>query len=183
MLKQTIKLGGILFLIACATALLLAFTNELTVDKIAEIQLEKKNEAMAAVIEAENYNLITSEPESYELYQAANGDTTVGYAVSIMTHGYGGNISMMVGVTSDLTVTGVSITDMSETPGLGDNAKKPEFTDSFKGKTEDALSLTNEGGEIQALSGATITSLAVTNAVRSAVEIVSNEISGGARGE
>ncbi|MBR5587189.1 MAG: RnfABCDGE type electron transport complex subunit G [Clostridia bacterium] len=183
MLKQTIKLGGILFLIACATALLLAVTNSLTADKIAQLQLEKKNEAMAQVIAAENYNLIESQPESYELYQAANGDTTVGYAVSIYANGYGGNISMMVGVNPDLTVNGVSITDMSETPGLGDNAKKPEFTDLFKGKSENELALTNEGGTIQALSGATITSLAVTNAVRSAVEIVSKEISGGAYSE
>ena len=182
MLKQTIKLGGILFLIACATALLLAFTNELTVDKIAEIQQQKKNEAMAAVIEAESYKLLVGEPDSFELYQAANGETTVGYAVAIMTNGYGGNISMMVGVNPDLTVNGVSITDMSETPGLGDNAKKPEFTDLFKGKAQEQLSLTNEGGEIQALSGATVTSLAVTNAVRSAVEIVSKE-TGGADGE
>lgn len=183
MLKQTVKLGLILFIICVAMALLLGLTNEATKETIALRQLEAQNSAMAEVIPADSYTPLDTGAEEYEIHTASSGDEIVGYAVSLSTTGYGGNIDLMVGVLPDLSVSGVSILNMSETPGLGANADTPEFTDMFKGLKTEKLALTNEGGSIQALSGATVTSHAVTGAVRSAVEIVSSVTSGGAANE
>ena len=85
----------------------------------------------------------------------------------------------MIGIDKNYKVAGVSIIDMSETAGLGDNAKKPEFTGMFKGLGEKEIALTNSGGKIQAISGATVTSTAVTNGVRRAVELAKQTSTGG----
>ena len=128
MFKKIAKLGGILCAIALVTALLLAVTNELTAGTIALRQQETKNAAMIEVLAAEKYNRLKSEQDDYEIYAAFNGYDLVCYTVSLSEAGYGGNINMMIGVTKDGKVSGISIIEMSETPGLGDNAKNPEFT-------------------------------------------------------
>ena len=171
MFKKIAKLGGILCSIALVTALLLAVTNELTAGTIALRQQETKNAAMIEVLAAEKYNRLKSEPDDYEIYAAFNGYDLVGYTVSLSEAGYGGNINMMIGVTKDGKVSGISIIEMSETPGLGDNAKNPEFTDMFKGLEKQDMALTSAGGKVQALSGATVTSKAVTAGVKRALEI------------
>ena len=183
MVKKITKISIVLFIISLATALLLSITNEFTADIIAAGQLEKKNESMAKVIPAAEYRLVSNEPGSYELYSATIKDKTVGYAVSLSESGYGGDIDMMIGILPDGTVNGVNIIEMSETPGLGDNAKKPAFTDMFNGTKESEIALTKDGGKIEALSGATVTSRAVTKGVKRAVEIVNTEITGGESGE
>lgn len=183
MVKKVAKISLVLFIISIATSLLLSLTNELTADIIAKGQLEKKNQSMAKVIPASAYTLISSDPGVYELYAANIKDKTVGYAVSLSESGYGGIIDMMIGLKPDGTINGVTIVNMSETPGLGDNAKKPQFTDMFRGTKNDEIALTKDGGKIEALSGATITSRAVTKGVQRASKIVITEITGGASNE
>lgn len=185
MLNKTVKISGILCLIALLTALLLGVTNEATNKTIIKRQQEVINAAMAEVIPARTYNLLKKVPDEYELYAALNGDDLVGYAVSLAETGYGGDIKMMIGVTADTepVIAGISITEMSETPGLGDNARKPEFTDMFKGLPKDELSLTRDSGKIQAISGATITSNAFVRGTNRAIDIVSSHTSGGANDE
>ena len=183
MVKKVAKISLVLFIISLATALLLSLTNELTVDIITAGQLKKKNESMAKVLPASEYKLISNEPGSYELYSATIKDKIVGYTVSLSESGYGGDIDMMIGILPNGTVNGVNIIEMSETPGLGDNAKKPEFTNMFNGKKNDEIALSKDGGKIEALSGATVTSRAVTKGVKRAVEIVDTKVSGGESGE
>ena len=107
----------------------------------------------------------------------------LGYVVtSTSNEGYGGAIKLTVGYQpgddGKLTSTGISFLSISETAGLGMNAEKPEFKDQFKGKTSEPLQLTKSGNasgqEINAMSGATITSTAVTNAVNAANYTVTN---------
>ena len=183
MLKKTVKLSGILLAICVAMALLLGVTNEATKNTIALRQQEAKNAAMSQVIPAKTYNLLRITPDDHELYAAFNDYDLVGYAVSLSESGYGGEINMMIGIKADRTVSGISITDMSETPGLGDNAKNPEFTDMFKNLDADEAKLTADGGKVQALSGATVTSKAVTGGVQRALKIVEKEILGGKSNE
>lgn len=178
MVKKVLKLSGILCAIAVATSLLLAVTNELTAGTIALRQQEAKNAAMVSVLPAKNYNMLKS-ADDYEIYAAFNGYDNVGYTVSLSEYGYGGEIKLMIGIDKNYKVAGVSIIDMSETAGLGDNAKKPEFTNMFKGLEEKEIALTNSGGKIQAISGATVTSTAVTNGVRRAAELVKQTSTGG----
>ena len=82
--------------------------------------------------------------------------------------GFGGNLDIMVGVGADGTCTGVSIISHAETSGLGANATKEDFRSQFVGKSN--VAVTKDGGDIAALTGATITSRAVWNGVNAAIE-------------
>lgn len=172
MVKNVIKLSGILCAIAVAVSLLLAVTNELTAGTIALRQQEARNAAMQEVLPAETYTLLNGVQDDYEIYAAFNKTDLIGYTVSLSESGYGGEIQMMIGVNAGGTVTGLSIIDMTETAGLGDNAKKPEFTGMFRGLKPEEVALTSAGGKIQAITGATVTSKAVTRGVSRALEIV-----------
>ena len=95
----------------------------------------------------------------------------IGYTVKVSPSGYGGEISMMVGVNADLTISGVKILSLSETPGLGAKAQDEAFLPQFKGKNE-KMALKKD---ITAITGATITSTAVTLGVKEAIGLVKNE--------
>lgn len=99
-----------------------------------------------------------------------------GYAVEVRTTGFDGEIVMMVGVDTEGNVRGISIISHSETAGLGavagsDSARGQAFRDQFIGKTGE-LAVTKDGGTVDAISGATITSRAVTEGVDAAIEYV-----------
>ena len=97
----------------------------------------------------------------------------MGYVVTVTdSEGYGGNIQITVGITSDGTVNGISILSISETAGLGMRATEPEFYGQYEGKRTEKFAVSKDGGDgepIDALSGATITSRAVTGAVNTAL--------------
>ena len=103
----------------------------------------------------------------------------VGYVVtSTSNDGYGGAITVSVGIQADGTVSGIEFLTLAETAGLGMNAQKPEWKAQYAGKNVDAFSVTKGGAaadnEINAISGATITSNAVTGAVNAAVNFAKN---------
>lgn len=91
---------------------------------------------------------------------------------------YGGTVKVSIGIAEDGTITGVEILKINDTPGLGMKAEKPAFKDQYKDKVVDEFSVTKTGStsksEIQAISGATITSKAVTHAVDAALYFVNN---------
>lgn len=92
--------------------------------------------------------------------------------------GFGGLVSITVGIDADGTIKGIEFLSISETPGLGMNATKDTFKGQFPGKKADSLTVTKAGAsadnEIDAMSGATITSKAVTNAVNAALYFAAN---------
>ena len=104
------------------------------------------------------------------------GDT--GYVITTTDKdGYGGDIQVSVGIQSDGTVTGVSFLSLSETAGLGMKAKEPSFYEQYVGKNPTKFAVSKDGGDgeqIDALSGATITSRAVTGAVNAALGYYQN---------
>ena len=161
----------VLFSICLVTSLLLGLANMLTADAIAANNQRVSDEAMAEVLPSESgYTDVTD--------QYTGGDSTVlgvyqagedGYVVEVASSGFGGLVNMMVGVGSDGTCTGVAITSHSETSGLGANATKAEWREQFKGASG-SVSVTKDGGTIEALTGSTITSRAVCNGVNSALE-------------
>ena len=106
----------------------------------------------------------------------------LGYVVLVTNKGYGGDMQLAVGVSSKGEVKGISFLSINETAGLGMKANTDAFKDQFKGKTVDAFKFTKTGStaenEIDALSGATITTTAVTDAVNAAVACV-NLLGGG----
>lgn len=97
-----------------------------------------------------------------------------GYVItSLSNDSYGGTVKLAVGLTEDGTIKGIEFLEISDTPGLGLKAEKPEFKDQYVGKKAESLTVVKGGGandeQINAISGATITSKATTNAVNAAL--------------
>lgn len=169
---KDIIIPAVALLIICLVATaLLAGTNVITSEKIALNSVEtEKASRMLVLPEGTQYSEVTS-LESGITYCAGSDDSgnQVGYVFTANAKGYGGTVSVMVGLDNEGTITGIEILSHSETPGLGANATKDDFKGRFIGKSgELAVDKTsNDGQNIQAITAATITSKAVTNAVNS----------------
>ncbi len=110
------------------------------------------------------------ELEDLDVYIVENEtNATLGYAFTVIGKGYGGEIEMLVGIENDAaTIRGLSVITHGETPGLGAKITEPWFQEQFQGKSVNDLALTKDGGEIDAITGATISSSAVVDAVKEA---------------
>lgn len=181
---KEILIPTIALLIICLVATtLLAVTNNVTMEKIALNAVEtEKASRMLVLPEGKEYGEVTTLDSGITYCIGTNeAGEEVGYVFTSGAKGYGGTVAVMVGVDMTGTITGVEILSHAETPGLGANAVKPDFKDRFIGKTG-VLTVdktSNEGQNIQAITAATITSKAVTNAVN-AVTAAYAEITGGA---
>ena len=169
-----------LLIIAAVCAGLLGLVNAITEEQIAILTEQKTQASMQEVMpDASSFEEVDyTGADTTGLVTAANAaldasGNVIGYVVQTEPSGFGGVIQMVTGVDASGAVTGVSIIDMSETSGLGTNAAKPAFKDQFLGTTGD-LAVTKDGGTIDALTGATITSRAVTNGVNAAVACANN---------
>lgn len=167
-----------LFLISAVTTLLLAVTNSVTAPKITELQAETENRMKTAVLSsADSFSdalTVQSNGKEYTYYEGYGSDGVLtGYVITAVSKGYGGDISVMVGVNSDGTVAGIDYLSISETAGLGMNAQKDSFRGQYIGKSGQIEVSKNSpsGNQIQALTGATITSRAVTAAVNDALKV------------
>ncbi len=183
--ENPVILSAILFAITAIAALVLAVTNNLTFEKIEANTIKEQNEAREAVMpdakEFERLDLVFDEDSLVtEIYAGKNPQSeTIGYCVGVSSNGFGGSIDMIVGIDKEKTVTGVKIISMSETPGLGSKSQEPKFNDQFiKKNASKPLKVIKSGtpdkNEIVAISGATVTSNAVTNGVNAAVDAVNN---------
>lgn len=165
------RLTFVLFAVTTLSALVLGFVYNVTKPTIDAHKEETQRLACEAVMSADSFTLSDAPiDDSFVtgILLARQGDRLVGYAVQSGSNGYGGLISLIVGVDLQGQVTGVVITEMSETAGLGTKAENPEFINQFAGKSA-GLAV---GREIDAISGATITSKAVTDGVNRAVSAV-----------
>ena len=202
-MNKIIKNTLILTVITVVSGLLLGIVYGITKEPIALAQENAKQEAYQSVLsDAESFedyadfdaekaaallmeNGYTAD-DITEVAEAKDGSgATIGYVVNVTSHeGYGGDISMSVGILSDGTVKGVEMLSISETAGLGMKAAEADFKDQFKDKQVEKFSYTKTGEDgddkIDAISGATITTNAVTNAVDSALVYFQNELGGGA---
>ena len=172
----------ILALIALAAALLLAVTNAITAGPIKAHEEAAQNAAFQSVMEADSFSTM-SIPDGCNvtsLVEAKKDGKTIGYCAVSSAKGYGGDISVMTGVDKDGKVTGVNILSHSETAGLGANAVKESFRDQFVGLVKGITVSKDKPGEnsIDALTGATVTSRAVTKAVNAAIEAAGGENDG-----
>ena len=162
-----------LFAICTVCALLLGLVNFITADKIVAAQAAKSQAAMATVLPADSY-----EPVEYTggdgsiLSMNKAGDA--GYVVEVACPAsFSGTLNIMVGVGADGNVTGVKVVKSSETSGLGQNADEAYFKDQFNGGAG-PFKVTKDGGTIEAITGATISSRAVSNGVNSALDAVAS---------
>ncbi|MBM6667263.1 RnfABCDGE type electron transport complex subunit G [Lacrimispora saccharolytica] len=188
-MSKIIKNALALTAITVVIGLLLGVVYEVTKEPIAQQQLKEKQEACVEVFpDADSFEAmdITGNTEDFraaldeagytaqtvdEVYEAldASGETA-GYVITVTSaEGYGGDIQFSMGVALDGTTLGISFLSISETAGLGMNADTDSFKDQFKDQNVPEFSYSKTGatqeGEIDALSGATITTNAVTNGV------------------
>ena len=168
----TVVMIGICLVITAA----LAGTNLLTESKIEAIEKKQQEESMSEVLKADKY-------EDYDIvsgkeYEALDKDgKVVGYIFVNTTKGYGGDVKVMTGIKVDGTVNAVKVLDAtSETPGLGQNTGKADFYDRYSGlSTKKEITVVKSGASkdsnsVNAVTGATISSKAVTKAVNEARE-------------
>ena len=201
-MKNIIKNTAILTAITLVAGILLGLVYEITKEPIALAKEKAKNEAYQAVMqeadtfeaygkfEAKKAAKVLKEAkipgcEINEVVIAKAGDEVKGYVITTTTgEGYGGSIQISVGIAKDGTVKGIEMLSISETAGLGMNADTPEFKAQYADKSVEEFVVTKAGAtadnEIDAISGATITSNAVTNAVNSAMEYFNNVLGGSA---
>lgn len=178
-MKDIFKLGLILFSFSLISAILLAFTYQATLEPITQSRAAADLEARKQVFpEADEFTAIEegklsvikqSQPAILEIHEAKSGGNVVGYVVKSSANGFGGKLEVVIGTDPEGKLKGIRLGNNSETPGLGDNAKKPEFYEQFVDKTIMNPIGVNKGtpgtNEIQAMTGATVTSKAVTQAI------------------
>jgi Na+-translocating ferredoxin:NAD+ oxidoreductase subunit G len=170
-MKKKFPPFAILTGISLVAALMLALTNSVTVGPIAVSSAKAADEARMAVLPtAETFETLASESAVDALYRGLSGGATVGYTATVTVAGYGGPVEVTVGIDGNGAITGLNVggSKFAETAGLGAKAKEPAFTDQFIGK-QPPLTLKQD---VDAISGATITSAAVTNAVNTAAQAV-----------
>ncbi|NLY69653.1 MAG: RnfABCDGE type electron transport complex subunit G [Clostridiales bacterium] len=164
-----LRVAGTLTLICACIALLLAFVNSITVDRIAE---NRRREAEAAISSLfKDFDLTEEIEKEFSapvtgITSVKKGGETVGYCVFASPKGFGGEVSIAVGVSPGHKVTGVLVLNMRETPGVGTLIAGESFLNQFKGKTSDITF----GGDIDALAGATVSSRAVYVGVKAALD-------------
>jgi electron transport complex protein RnfG len=167
-----------LTLIAMVSSALLGFVYEMTKEPIALSNLNKKLNAIKQVVpdftnnpNDEMFLLPTGEGDSLEVYPAKKDNEIIGYAVNTYTNrGFSGNITLMAGFRPDGTIINVTVLEHKETPGLGTKMAEPEFKDQFTNKNpaDFRLSVKKDGGPVDAITAATISSRAFCDAVQRA---------------
>lgn len=161
-----IRIAGVLTLICSFVALMLALVNMLTKDRIKALELEDKKSAVAQIFGDIDDALLYDAYTESEVYIAVKDGGAVGYCVSVVSQGYGGEISMMVGLDTSKNVVGVRIISMSETPGVGSKTQNDSFLSQYAGKNGPFT----VGDNVDGISGATISSKGVTAGVNLALE-------------
>lgn len=180
-----VRLAVVLMLISGLASGTLALVDSFTAPRIAAAKEAALQQALTEVLPGavkfdEDPRLLAQSKEaerSFEavtaFYQAAAADgAPAGVVVTVAPAGYGGPVTAMIGVGADGEVKAVRILSQTETPGLGTKVAKEEFLRAFSGaKTDETLAVDKDGGRIAAVTGATISSRAVTKAVNIALAL------------
>ena len=176
-LKNTLILTAITLIAGTA----LGFVYEVTKEPIAQAKEKETQEACLQVFpSADAFEVadVTLTDGIDQVYTVKENGTDAGYVITTTDKdGFGGNIQITVGIKKDGTINGVSILSISETAGLGMKATEPSFYNQYVNKQADKFVVSKDGGDgeqIDALSGATITSRAVTGAVNAALGYYQN---------
>lgn len=182
-MRDIVKTTLSLLVICFITALLLAFVNSVTKDTILQRTKSDAEEKRKQVMtKADTFKEINNWQENdgkdiiKEVYAAYDGQKLIGYVFNAVPKGYGGDIQVTVGVSTDNTITGVQIGDNKETPGLGSKARDESFVGQYTDKSiEKEIQVVKRSpsadNEIEAISGATISSRAVTSAVEASAKL------------
>lgn len=183
MKNEVVKFGVILFVITAVCTGIVSFIYGITDPIIQTQKIEKDNNARQEILPlAKNFKKIEQDfgGNIVEVYEGLNIDEVVGYTIKTTSKGYGGDIEITTGITSEGKISGVTLGSMSETPGLGAKAKDEAFISQYNDQDAKEMKVVKNGPakdlEIVAIAGATITSDAVTNGVNEAIKLFENEL-------
>lgn len=171
-----------LFIVCFASSAILAYVYTITEKPIADAKTEAENNAISLVVPS--FDNIPSE-ESFEnkatgkistVYPIKKNGQLIAYAIKVLTSkGFGGNVEVMVGINTDASIFNTLVISHSETPGLGDkmDPKKSRFSEQFIGKspTSFKISVKKDGGDVDAITAATISSRAYCDAINLAYKV------------
>lgn len=169
----------VLTVVAVVAGLLLGYVNKLTAEPIAQANAKALSDAIALVVPgfdnepAANPDTIEVAGVTYKIYKATKGDKFIGAAVESSANGFGGALTVLVGFDADGKIIDYSLLSHAETPGLGSKAAdwfKKGGKGDITGKNlgDKPLTVSKDGGEIDAITASTITSRAFLNAVNAA---------------
>lgn len=209
-MKELVKNALILCCITLVAGLLLGTVYEVTkAPRAKQEELAKQKSYQAVFKDADKFDELSYDMDEMAVYLEENGisgsmayvnevvtamdngGNALGYVITVTDkEGYGGEIKFAVGIQNNGTVNGISILSISETAGLGMKAKEGKFKNQFNNKKVEEFVYTKAGAsadnEIDAISGATITTNAVTNGVNAAIKgfgYLVNNNQGGAENE
>lgn len=183
--NNIIKYGLILFIITAVSTGLVSMVYNVTIPIIEAQQIEKDNNARKEILpDAADFQLVEKEFDNpiVEVYEGLNSSgEVIGYTIKTATKGYGGDVEVTTGITTEGEINGISLGSMSETPGLGAKATNEAFYGQYAGKSAASnLEVLKNGTpsetQISAIAGATITSNAVTTGVNAAIDLYNNEL-------
>jgi electron transport complex protein RnfG len=177
-----INMVATLFIVTLVASTALAYVYELTKGPIEAAKLAKKLKAIDAVVPeydnqpvADMFKVSAGDgQDSLEFYPAKKGGEVIGTAVRSFTNtGYNGLVVLMVGILPDGTIKDIQVVEHKETPGLGTKMASPKFKDQFKDidPSQVVLKVKKDGGDIDAITAATISSRAFSEATQLAVDI------------
>jgi len=180
-MKETLRLILTLTIISCISGLLLAFVNDKTKDKIAQIKSDAKVAAMNSVLPTHNNDPVkdafipTGVNSNVIFYVAKEDGKFVGAAFDTSTmSGFSGYIGVMVGVNANNEISAIQILSQNETPGLGANITKTSFLNQFTNMAipaDSTIKVKKDGGQVEQITGATISSRAVSEAISSGLKV------------
>lgn len=178
-MSQLVRFGLILGAICLAATLVLAVTYEVTKPKIeAQLKAEEQSALKTIIPSADSFS--EKSVDGIEYFEALKGKTVIGYCVRVIGNGYNGYIRIIAGVDPNGMIQGISVLEHSETPGLGAKINEvrpgegePWFLKQFKGKNARTIAVRKD---IDAITGATISSRAVTDAIRKTVDDLLNKL-------
>ena len=191
--SDTLKLVAI----TLVAGVLLSIVYQLTKDTIAAAEAQELTDSYSAVMSLASEFVETPSPETdafgedntlnTALYAYDSNGNEIGAVLSVTSHkGYGGDIDITIGIDTDGVITGIVVTSMSETSGLGANCQNEEWISQYIGKSG-SVAYTKTGAtadnEIDAISGATKTIRAITNAVNAALDFAAEYFGYGEGGE
>ena len=168
-----VRIVGVLLVITMCVALLLSAVNMITKDKIAANEKAKLETAIGNLFtgitpKTEKLSVNSGDTALISFNLVKNGDTPVGYYAEVAPTGFKGTVSMLVGITLDGKVSGIQVLTHGETVGIGDKIENEDFLKDFNG-----LASSGEAEGVDVITGATYSSKAVKNGVKTALDAFS----------
>ncbi len=178
-MKYILQLGLILLIFCAVASGVLAFVNSKTQPVISARKLLEEEQTRKALLPAATaFEMNKAAADSNFVYYAAKDSTgkVIGYAFIAEKGGYNSVVKSMVALDPEYKIISMKVIDQNETPGLGSNCTRDDFAPQFAKLGFEDLLVDKDGGPVKSLTGATITTRAITNSIREAMILLMNDI-------